>query len=36
MHPFDDKELTFDDFKSMITAGLRGELNFEEEPTEKG
>ena len=35
MHPFDDKELTFDDFKSMITAGLRGELNFEEEPTEK-
>lgn len=34
-HPFDDKNLTFGDFKKMIDAGLRGELNFEEEPTEK-
>ena len=35
MHPFDDAGLTFDDFRSMIEAGLSGELNFEEEPTEK-
>jgi hypothetical protein len=34
-HPFDDKGLTFGDFKSIIDAGLRGELNFEEDPTEK-
>ena len=34
-HPFDDKDLTFGDFKAMIDAGLRGELNFEEEATEK-
>jgi hypothetical protein len=34
-HPFDDKNLTFGDFKAMIDAGLRGELNFEEEPSEK-
>jgi hypothetical protein len=34
-HPFDDKSLTFGDFKKMIEAGLSGELNFEEEPTEK-
>jgi hypothetical protein len=34
-HPFDDRGLTFGDFKSMIDAGLRGELNFEEDPTEK-
>jgi len=34
-HPFDDKDLTFGDFKSMIDAGLRGELNFEEDATEK-
>lgn len=35
LHPFDDAGLTFGDFKTMIDAGLRGELNFEEEPTEK-
>ena len=34
-HPYDDKGLTFGDFKKIIDAGLRGELNFEEEPTEK-
>jgi len=34
-HPFDDKDLTFGDFKAMIDAGLRGELNFEEDATEK-
>jgi hypothetical protein len=34
-HPFDNKELTFGDFKALIQAGLQGELNFEEEPTEK-
>lgn len=34
-HPFDDAGLTFGDFKSIIDAGLRGELNFEEDPTEK-
>lgn len=34
-HPFDDRSLTFGDFKKMIEAGLHGELNFEEEPTEK-
>ncbi len=34
-HPFDDKDLTFGDFKKIIDAGLRGELNFEEDPTEK-
>jgi hypothetical protein len=35
MHPFDDADLTFDDFRKMIEAGLTGELNFEEDPTEK-
>jgi hypothetical protein len=35
MHPFDDAELTFDDFRKMVEAGLSGELNFEEDPTEK-
>lgn len=35
MHPFDDADLTFDDFIKMIQAGLSGDLNFEEEPTEK-
>lgn len=35
MHPFDDADLTFDDFRQMIEAGLTGELNFEEDPTEK-
>ena len=34
-HPFDNKQLTFGDFKSLIQSGLSGELNFEEEPTEK-
>jgi hypothetical protein len=34
-HPFDDKSLTFGDFKKLIEAGLSGELNFEEDPTEK-
>ena len=34
-HPFDNKELTFGDFKNLIESGLRGELNFEEDPTEK-
>lgn len=34
-HPFDEKDLTFGDFKEIINAGLSGELNFEEEPTEK-
>jgi len=35
MHPFDDKDLTFDDFRKFITAGLQGEMSFEEEATEK-
>ena len=34
-HPFDEKDLTFGDFKKIIEAGLQGELNFEEEATEK-
>ena len=34
-HPFDDKDLTFGDFKAMVDAGLSGKLNFEEDPTEK-
>jgi hypothetical protein len=34
-HPFDEKSLTFGDFKKIIDAGLQGELNFEEEATEK-
>lgn len=34
-HPFDDQSLTFADFKKIIHAGLQGELNFEEEATEK-
>ena len=34
-HPFDEKSLTFGDFKKIIEAGLQGELNFEEDPTEK-
>lgn len=34
-HPFDNNNLTFGDFKTLIDACLRGELNFEEEPTEK-
>ena len=34
-HPFDETDLTFGDFKKIIEAGLQGELNFEEETTEK-
>jgi len=34
-HPYDDKGLTFGDFKKIVDAGLRGELNFEEDPIEK-
>ena len=34
-HPFDEKDLTFGDFKKIIDAGLQGELNFETEATEK-
>jgi len=34
-HPFDEKDLTFGDFKKIIEFGLRGELNFEEDVTEK-
>lgn len=34
-HPFDEQDLTFGDFKKIIEAGLQGQLNFEEEPTEK-
>ena len=34
-HPFDDKSLTFSDFKKIVEYGLRGELNFEEATTEK-
>lgn len=34
-HPFDNKQLTFGDFKELVNSGLMGELNFEEEPTEK-
>jgi len=35
MHPFDDKDLTFDDFRKFIEAGLQGSMHFEEEATEK-
>lgn len=34
-HPFDEKDLTFGDFKKIIEMGLSGNLHFEEEPTEK-
>jgi hypothetical protein len=34
-HPFDEKDLTFGDFKKIVEYGLRGELNFEAEATEK-
>jgi len=34
-HPFDEKDLTFGDFKKIIEAGLSGNLTFDEEPTEK-
>ena len=34
-HPFDEKDLTFADFKTIVKSGLQGELNFEEVATEK-
>ena len=34
-HPFDERDLTFGDFKEIISAGLSGNLTFDEEPTEK-
>jgi len=34
-HPFDDKELTFGDLKKIITDGLGGQLNREDNVTEK-
>lgn len=34
-HPFDERDLTFGDFKKIIEAGLSGDLTFEEDPTEK-
>ena len=34
-HPFEQKDLTFADFKKIVTSGLQGELNFEEVATEK-
>lgn len=34
-HPFEEKDLTFGDFKKIVTSGLQGELNFEEVATEK-
>ncbi len=35
MHPFDDTGLTFRDLKTMVTAGLSGNLTFTEAPSEK-
>ena len=34
-HPFDDKDLTFGDLKKIITLGLSGQLNREDNVTEK-
>tara|TARA_Y100000593_G_scaffold95113_1_gene199957 strand:- start:10785 stop:12008 length:1224 start_codon:yes stop_codon:yes gene_type:complete len=34
-HPFDDKNLTFGDMKNMIELGLSGQLNREDNVTEK-
>ncbi len=34
-HPFDDKDLTFKDLKNIITLGLGGQLNREDNVTEK-
>ena len=34
-HPFDDKDLTFKDLKNIITMGLGGQLNREDNVTEK-
>lgn len=35
MHPFDDNDLTFGDFKHLVDSALQGNLSFEEAPTEK-
>ena len=32
-HPFDDKDLTFGDLKKIITLGLSGQLNREDNGT---
>jgi hypothetical protein len=34
-HPFDYNDLTFADFRTIVTGGLKGELNFEEVAVEK-
>ena len=34
-HPFDYNDLTFQDFKTIVTNALQGEIHFEEGPTEK-
>ena len=34
-HPFDYNDLTFRDFKTIVTNALQGEIHFEEGPTEK-
>jgi len=34
-HPFDNKDLTFEDFKRIITLGLEGRLDVEGDVTEK-
>lgn len=34
-HPFDYNDLTFQDFKTIVTNSLQGEIHFEEGPTEK-
>ena len=34
-HPFDDNNLTFVDMKKIIKFGLAGQLNREEDVTEK-
>ena len=34
-HPFDDKDLTFKDLKNIIEMGLGGQLNREDNVTEK-
>ena len=34
-HPFDDKEMTFGDFKNLINLGLQGRLDVKDSATEK-
>ena len=34
-HPFDYNDLTFADFRTIVTGALKGELNFEEVAVEK-